>query len=356
MSRSFPNHTLAFLACLVLLGSAGRSRAVAATNAPPAPDLPTAIEPEPCAKPARSWGGPMRTHTVGPFHMLRPSPTTLTPPAARDTRATRLDVDMTWGNLWTYAPGLYRFDGEWVWARLSAQRQIGRASLRLTATAVDRSGGALDSTIEAFHRRIGRDDGSRADFPHNQATISIGAGDDAFLREGRARRLGDTSLSFAWTCLEPTGLRPAISTELLVTLPSGDADELTGLGNPLYGVGLLAEQPLGDSGATAYAGLLASYSTADSLAGLDLYKLAMGTTLGVEYAWNRRWSGLVQYLSDSAVAKHIGELSASMHELTVGIRRRGAGRTTVEAGIVENLARFGNSADIALHAGLRRTF
>ena len=327
---------------------------VAETVQPVTTELP--VTPAARAMPANAWDGPMRTHTTSPFHMLRPSSTTLTPPGNRDVLATRLDVDVTWGNIWIYSPDVYRFDGEWIWARLSAQQQFGRASLRLTATAISRSGGVLDSLVETFHRQIGQGEGSRTDFPRGKTVLSVGADGSLFDVEGPSRRLGDTSVAFAWTLMEPNGSRPSVSTELIASFPTGDPDELAGLGGALYGVGLLARQPVGNSGVAGYAGVLASYTTADALAGLSLYPHAVSRTLGVEYAWNSRWSGLVQYLGDSAAVKDARELSSSMHELAVGVRRRGAGRTTIEATVVENLARFGNSADIELHAGLRHTF
>jgi len=101
---------------------------------------------------------------------------------------------------------------------------------------------------------------------------------------------------------------------------------------------------------------VASHTDAESLAGLRPYALALSRMVGAEYAWNRRWSALVQYVGDSAAVKDARELSKAMHDLAVGVRRRGAGRTTVEVCVAENLARFGNSADIELHAGLRHVF
>lgn len=277
-------------------------------------------------------------------------------PAEPDSEWAAVSVDFTWGNVWGYGFDEYRVDGEWTWTALRFEQRFGRAAIRVEVPAVARFGGALDSTIEKVHERTGRGSQLRELAPRNDLLVFLGNSADSFRLEDSSCDMGDITVAAAWTLCGGGRFLPAISLEALCTAPSGNPDELAGLGRPVYGGGFMATERFGDGPVGLYLGLLYMSTSADSLAGVPIRQRGISATAGMECRVGGNWSAVAQYLGQTAVIRDLMELSDPMHEWAFGFRRRWKGGSSFDLAVIENSGRFGNSTDLGFHAGWRSVF
>lgn len=299
---------------------------------------------------------PLRTHTLAPLHIVRASATGLIMPDATDAEWAAASVDFTWGNIWTYGFDDYRFDGEWIRTSFRFEQRSGRGAFGFEVPAIGRFGGILDSTIEGFHEQTGRGTQFRDRAPRNQVRVHVAGPEREFELDSSSWNIGDIALGAAWTlCADSEGI-PGISVEVMATLPTGDPDQLSGLGDPSYGAGLTAAEQFGNSPLGLYLGLLYFHTQAEKLAGAAIRQNAVSGVAGAELRLGSRWSCIAQYLGQTPVLEGMRELSDPLHEISLGLRRRWRGGSSFEISLIENAGRFGNSTDLALHVGWQTVF
>lgn len=299
---------------------------------------------------------PLRTHTVAPFRTTHPSATGMMAPGCPDAEWASAAVDFTWGNVWAYGFSDYRVDGEWLQSTFRFEQRAGRAAFRMEFPLIARFGGVMDSSIEGFHERTDRGNQFREQAVRNDVLVFLGNGEDTFRLDDSSLDMGDITLAAAWTLLTTDGFVPGLSAEILATLPSGNQNELAGMGEPVFGGGFMATEGFGDAPIGLYLGLLYLTTPAKTLAGQPIKQHYLSGVAGAECSFGSHWSCVLQYLGQTPVMQDLRELSDPMHELSLGIRRRWKGGSSFDIAIIENSGRFGNSTDLGFHAGWSTVF
>ena len=300
--------------------------------------------------------GHFSVKSLAPARLFRPDVAMSTLANVRGNEG-RIRVDVDWANVWNYERGVFVIDGEWVY--VSTRLLLGvwdDLELFVNVPVAARFGGAMDGMIESTHDAIGQDNDDREAQPRNSFLIDLTAPDgDRFVLSNEDGGLSDVSLQGAWLMTRGGGRMPAVALQALVTFPTGDHEELFGLGEMLYGGGVTMSKRAGDSPFLLFAGAHATYSDQDELAGIELERLQFSGMAGLEYEASPSLSWLVQYTTSSPVAKDYYEFSESIHELHVGFKKDFANGTSLELAFTENIVAFNNSADFGIHLGIGRS-
>lgn len=297
--------------------------------------------------------GYLTSPSSSPGYILRPSSIFLQPGRAK-RNSFEGSFDMQWANVWCYDPDHYMLDGEWI--RADARIQYGLTddfSMGVVLPVMGRAKGFADSAIENFHDTFGLSNADREQFPQNQSRIWVKTDDGATrdVAEGESWGIGDVAV---FAVMKNPGWWATPSIMLQCSLPTGDEEDLEGLGSPSLSLSSVAAKRIGKSPVHAFAGIGVSYCPEDELAGIELNPFVYSGLLGLEYQIASRWSLVTQMLSSSPMAEDFGEFSDPCHELSAGFKWRTGESGIMEFAVVENLFSFKNSSDIAVHFSVGR--
>lgn len=297
--------------------------------------------------------GYLTAPSASPGHILRPSSLFLQPGNVRK-RSFEGSFDLHWANVWCYDREHYLFDGEWIRADTRIQYGLTDSlSAGLVLPVMGRTGGFADSMIEGFHKTFDMDNANREQFPRDRSRVSV-TREDGTARNvvaGDSWGVGDVAF---FAILKRPDLWVAPSVMIQCSLPTGDEDELEGLGSPSISVSTVGNRRIGKSPVHAFAGVGVSYCPEDGPAGIELNPVIYSGLFGLECHLAPRWSLVTQMLSSSPPAEDFGEFSDSCHELSVGCKWRTGDAAVLELTFVENVLTFDNSSDIAMHFSIGR--
>ena len=299
--------------------------------------------------------GYLTAPSLSPGHILRPS-SLFVLPAGGPEGSRRIDFDVHWANIWNYEPDEYLIDGEWFRSNIRFSYALkDTLSLGIAVPIIGQTGGFADPLIENFHDTFHFGNANRDEFPQNRSLINVYTnGGSHAIAKGDSWGIGDVSLFMVSRISDGNGILPALLVQGQISLPSGDEDELRGLGAPSIALSAVASKRLGGSPFILFGGLGFQYCTADYIAGLELHNEAWAGLAGLEYQYTPSLSLIAQYLGSSPVAKNYYAFSDPTHEVSVGFKWRITRYITVEFAVVENILIFDNSADIGIHLCLGR--
>lgn len=300
--------------------------------------------------------GYLTAPSLSPGHILRPSSIFVLPVLGAKGEE-RLDFDFHWGNVWNYTPDEFMIDGEWI--RSSLRYSYGlkdTLSVGVAVPVMGRMGGFADPAIETFHKAFGLGDGGQQSFPVNQSWIAFNTpGATNVVAEGDSWGLGDLSV-FGTVRLTPgTYVWPAVTVQGEVFFPTGDQDELRGMGAPAVALSSVASKRLWGSPCISFLGVGFQYCDSDDLSIIEFRDVQYSGLAGLEYQYSKAFCLMLQYLVSSPVAKDYFAFSESSHEVSAGIKWRAGNGSSLELAVVENVAVFKNSADIGLHLAFGRS-
>jgi len=259
-----------------------------------------------------------------------------------------------WANYFTSDAATYLLDYEAVRARfsgaygLSARTQIG-----FSTSATYQGAGALDAFIEGFERAIGAVNHERRAAPRDRYLIRL-TYPDGSVRESRggdAGWVGDhATVTLTHAFRSGDTARPAVAGTVSLKLP-GRGDRA---GRPQGGVdagaGIGVAHRLGRLNVYGSASVV-RFGDSDT-PGRTLRFTQASLMLAGEYRASARTSLVLQATIASPVTRDAGEFAERSHEVAIGCKRLLSPALLLEASIEENLFVFGNSADVAFHAGL----
>jgi hypothetical protein len=301
--------------------------------------------------------GHLTAPSLSPGHILRPNAMFLLPRGyARGTW--EADFDAHWANVFVDDPGSYLVDGEWfrLDSRLSYALKDG-LSVGIGIPFIGRTGGSTDSLIEGFHDALRLRKGYRDSLPQNRSIIHITEeGETRTLADGDAWNIGDVSGFVVWQVARGGRSSPSVTLQMQASAPTGDADELQGLGEPSVAGGLLLSKRLWDSPFLAFGGAGLFYCPADDILGLRAMMEEHSGLLGLEYQYSRSLSLIVQNLSSSPVADDLYAFRRPTHELSAGVKWRFSKCGLMQFALTENVFIFDNSADIGVHLSFSELF
>ena len=265
--------------------------------------------------------------------------------------AERLDADLHWANVWNYNPGQYMIDGEWIicnlWYSYGWDDDV---SFGFTVPVVGRAGGFADSTIENFHSAFHLGNAQRDEFPRNRSLITVNnQGSPYTVAEGDSWGIGDVSAFVAGRITEGTSVLPAVTVQGEIFLPTGNEDELRGMGAPAIALSSVASKRLWGSPFVAFLGMGFEYCNSDNISIIEIRDEQFSGLAGMEYQYSKSLSLIAQYLLSTAVAKHYFAFSKPSHEVGAGFKWRVGPDSALELAVVENVGVFKNSADIGIH-------
>jgi len=297
--------------------------------------------------------GHLSLRTVSPGHLLRPN---VGYPCIEQLgpRQWLLRSALTLGNVWLHRKDAYVVDGEWLVADFVVSYGLtdqSRVSVGLPI--IRRGGGFGDVAIETFHNTLGIGNAHREDHPRNRMRMDVlGPEGRRKVIAGDAWGVGDVPVFLSLRLREPGEHMPVVYVQVGCTLPTGRAEELFGLGRPLWGASVIGFQPLGSSPWRVYGGGSVSYAPLRQWADIELRREEIAGLLGLQYMVSSRMAWMVQYLATSPVARDYYTFADWTHELAVGFQRWITDEIAFEFAFVENIFRFTNSADVSIHAAL----
>ncbi|RMD76229.1 MAG: DUF3187 family protein [Lentisphaerae bacterium] len=301
--------------------------------------------------------GHLFVRSLSPGLLLRPNVSMMRMPvgaAGRFQYASELD----WGNVYNYQENAFVIDAEFLsWNQRFLWTLREGVEVGFALPVVYRMGGILDGLIEGFHRTMGLGNAHRDDRPRNDVLLEIQRdGDVAFRNTSTYLGLMDIPVFGSWLISTGDECLPAVSLHAGFSIPVGDEDEWTGLGKPLYGVGMLLSKRLGTSDHILGLGGRITYADVKEVAGIALYSWNYNVMLVWEYEWDRDLTWVVEYLYYSPVAKDYYEFSDPIHEIQVGFKYQLYPKVELEFSLMENMFNFNNSTDFGFHLGLTWDF
>lgn len=311
----------------------------------------------------RSWGETIDNIGLGHFPVQAFSPLSLLRPSlflaqmpVRPKGTWTTGLEASWGNFWNYHEGIYTIDGEFVRVapRLS-YAFLDQCEIGLSLPITGRMGGWADEVIEDFHKCFNFPNAGRDQFPRNRLLIEvINRSGEPDIIDKDSWGLNDLPVFLSFLLTRGTGFWPAVSGQLMVTIPVGDENELEGLGTPIFEVGTMLAKRLGSGPFVLYLGGSVSYCSKDEILGLPLQKTIFNGLTTLEYQCNDNLSLLAQYLISSPWIKNYYELSDPVNELNFGFKWLVADSFLLELSIMEDLFNFQNGTDIGIHLGLTK--
>ncbi len=288
--------------------------------------------------------------SLSPGHILRPS-SIFVLPVLGTKGAERINIDFHWANIWNYKPDQYMIDGEWIRSNIRYSYAMKDSlSVGLTLPIIGRSGGFADSTIENFHSAFHLGNANRNEFPRNQSLITVtDCSTTHSVSEGESWGIGDVSAFMVSRISKGSCVCPAITVQGEVSLPTGDQDEMRGMGAPAVSLSTVASKRLWGSSFISFIGVGFQYCEADDISIIKIRSEQFSGLAGFEYQYTKSFCLLLQYLVSSPVAKDYYAFSEPSHEVSVGFKWRTGCDDTLELAVVENVIVFQNSADIGVH-------
>lgn len=295
--------------------------------------------------------------SLSPGQLMRPSLSIASMPVSRGGSFS-IGTSAQWGNVWNYKEDNFMVDAEWV--RISAKAAYAlhdNLELAIVLPVTTRTGGILDGLIEGFHNAVGLGNNQRDKFPRDAASISIKKQNgSSYTLEGGSSGISDIPLYLSFLLTGGDHNDPAVAVQIACSIPAGDETQLEGLGEWMFGTGILAYQRVEGSQLITMLGAGFSWTEAEELAGIQIEQIQISGMLALEYQFSSSLSAIVQYSVNSPVAKDYLSFSEPTHEMNIGIKAEVADNLMLEFSATENLFIFNNSADVGLHLALQKTF
>lgn len=221
--------------------------------------------------------------------------------------------------------------------------------------------GALDfdSGIESFHSAFGLFDGRRADFPRGQFMIvrQRAFGRLEFENHRPSAGLGDMTASLRYRDRLGALL---VSADLVVKLPTGDADEYRGSGSfdggllvgALYRFGATGRWELRAEGGVVVPGAFRGNTpTTFDVATFLRFLAAADVRLG------RRTFVALSATAEQSPFRHdaVGDGAGTAVDVTFGLSHRFGDHVLASLALTENVPRYGDAADVTVSLGLKLT-
>ena len=259
-----------------------------------------------------------------------------------------------WANYFSSDGDAYLLDYETLRLRVGAAYGVSRRTeIGIAASASYQGAGILDGFIEGFERAVGAVNHERLAAPRDRFLIRV-RDPDGSLHEssgGDAGWLGDnTTFTLKHAILEGSGSTPALAATVTVKLPGRAGRTGRPEGGVDVGGGLGVAQRLGRF--NLYGGVSAVYFGSSDADGGALRSSQGSLLLAGEYRATARTSLVAQAIVSSPVTRGIGDFSDRTREVAIGCKHLVAPDLLLEMSVAENLLVFGNSADVAFHAGL----
>ena len=299
--------------------------------------------------------GPLMMSSLSAGNIFRPSGN-ISGPSYAPAGSCVLITSFSWVNIWNVEEDHFMVDGEWL-------RLVTRLSYMLTdnlevginAPFMGRTGGFADGFIEDFHKAFGFGTADRDAYPRNRCVQDVTMPDGRHAHwDGDQWGLSDMSGFVSWTLTKGDMFLPCIVGGAVVSLPTGDEDELLGAGTPVFGISCRLTKRISTTHLVLFFEASLSYSDNDETFGIETQKTQFDMLFGAEYEWSDRLSFIIQNLSASPSAVDYYEFSDPTNELNVGFRIRDGFRGDWEISFQENLFRFNNSADVGLYVAYRQ--
>ncbi|MEI8139054.1 MAG: DUF3187 family protein [bacterium] len=304
------------------------------------------------AIPASDNTGPgyLTAPSLSPWHFLRPS-SMFAMPVLENQGGARFDVDFHWANVMNISTNDYLFDGEWIRTNLRLSRGVGEGvAVGVGLPIIGRTGGFADSAIESFHSAFGLSKNSRVSGRRNQSLVTVNnEGDSVTVVEGDSWGIGDMSTFLAARLTEGTCVLPAITVLGEVFFPTGDENELRGVGSPGAALSSVASRRLGEGPFIAFLGLGVEYHDSDDIEGIKFNDELFSGLVGLAYEYSKSISFNLQYLISSPVAEDYFAYSDPSEDVSFGFKWRSRSGSALELAMSENVDNFQNSADITVH-------
>lgn len=278
------------------------------------------------------------------------------PQAPVTVRAGQWEVHnhVDWANYFCDGGERYFLDYESVRYRLGvAYGLTGRTQVAVGASVSYQGGGVLDGFVEAFERSVGAINRDRLRCPRNRYLVRMRDPDGVLYEVSRAEggwHVEGVYVQVMQQLLEGAERRPSLVAAGALRFPIASDVPGRPAGGLDIGASLGIGQRLGRF--NLYAGLGGIYFGSSSTPGVELASTQGTLILALEYRASERTSLLLQTLSSSPVARHLGELSQPVREVAVGVKHRVGSDVVLELSAEENVVLYSNSADIAFHAGL----
>lgn len=232
----------------------------------------------------------------------------------------------------------------------------GRWELGFAVPLIRHDGGGLDGFIEHWHHFWGLPDGDRPDYPRNRLLYRYQRDGRTPLDLHRAESgIGDVQFNAAYRLARDGNRDIALSATL--SLPTGDADRLTGADAAHLALALAASRSdLFGGGFTAHGNLGAMWiDRGDVLGSIQRQSVWFGS-VGISWAFARDWRLKAQLDAHSAFYHSaLRELGADSVQLLLGGSVRLTPRWLLDIAVAEDLA-VDTAPDIALQLALRARY
>jgi len=279
-----------------------------------------------------------------------------TPQHARPT-VTTADLDAA-------APGrdsVFYIDGEVSRTSVTVRRGLGNGiEIEAILPVQDIGGGYTDGLIEGFHKAFSLNQSGRLTVSRNGYTVYIRNDGERFVRtDGPGAGAGDVVLGAKSELRPPAWLAGIGFGELavqgLLKLPTGNARDFYGSGSADVGLQLLSTRPLGRGRIDVT--LAALVLGADTNLGTSAQTVT-AVTVAYERPLFAASSVLAQFDVSQSPLRTVRKtaLTPTTYLISFGAGHAFTPRLSAVVGFTENLLNYDNSADIAVHFGLRRRF
>lgn len=297
--------------------------------------------------------GPLTQGSQSPatvFHLDHPFGT----PATLREGQWAVQEQIDWANYFCDGGDRYLLDYESLRFRLgTAYGVTDRTQVGIASSTSYQGGGILDGFIEWFERSVGAINHDRLRAPRGRYLIRVRNRDGSILEYGgqdAGWHVEHVAFELKHQLLEGTEATPSLVASGIVKLPVGNQVAGRPDGGVDVGASLDAGWRLGRFNLYGSLGVVA-FGSSDSH-GIDLLRYQPSVMTAVEYRATPRSSLVVQGLLSGPVARHFGDFSDRTAEFAVGVKHRVGRDLLLETSVVENLLVYGNSADVAFHAGL----
>ena len=299
--------------------------------------------------------GYLTAPSLSPGHILRPS-SLFALPTLGPKGSEQIDFDFHWANIWNYTPDQYMIDGEWIRSTLRYSYAVkDYLSLGVALPFIGRTGGIADSSIEDFHKAFHLGKADRNQFPQNRSLVTVtDHGTVDTVVEGESWGIGDVSAFAVSRLTEGTRVWPAVTVQGEVFLPTGNEDELRGMGVPSVAASSVMSKRLWASPFISYLGFGIHYCDAENIAKIHVRDEQMSALAGLEYQHSKSLGFMFQYLLSSPLAMNYLALAKPTHEVSGGFKWRVGRYSSLEVSVVENIIVFQNSADIGINLAYGR--
>jgi hypothetical protein len=297
--------------------------------------------------------GPLLLRAQSPLAILRLTPTPDTPVTLREGQW-QVGLLTSWNNYFDVSPNRYTIDAEILRFTLTAAYGItSRLELGASLPVSYRGGGILDRFVEDFEDLLGVPNQQRKQAPLDRYLILIHGNDGrTFERSGADSGWGieDGTVTLRYQLVSGTETSPAVVASAILKFPIGREASLYSSNGYDVAAGVSVGQRIGRF--HLYGSLVAMHYATTEIVGVSLYPNQVSLFTGVEYRYSPRTSWLLQALTTSPGAEHLGDFSKSAYEVTVGFKRLLSSNLLLEVSVLENLFIFDNSPDVGFHVGL----